>query len=287
MFRILYENGSEGGGGEPTDWRAGLPEDIRDSAAFKDIKAANHTEALEQMARRTINAQALVGRDKVILPGVNPTPEDLRTFYTGIGCPAEAKDYELPGELPEAYKVDEAATQAFFKEAHDMGLTKTQTARIIRMDSARFVKAAEGRDTAQQSAIQEDEIALRTEWGNAYDERMAMAKDAVETLGGQELRDFMDNTGLGNNHVLCKAFSKMGKMMAEDEILGGGSAARFKMTPDEARTAISQKELDKDFMSAYTGEFHPGHKAAMNEMQKLYEIAHPPQEPESIARPAT
>lgn len=291
-MRILRENGAGDGGGvietiDATSWRDSIPEDIRGHDALKDISGATANDAIGQMARMTINAQTLVGRDKVILPGPNATPEDLRTFYTGIGCPSESKDYELPGELPESYKIDEKATTAFFKEAHDMGLTKPQAARLIRMDAARFKQAAETAETARTSSIQESEVALRTKWGNAYDERLAFARDAVERFGGRELKELLDATGLGNNHLLCIAFAEMGKMVKEDEILGGGSGARFKMTPDEAKATISQKELDKEFMKAYTSEYHPSHKAAMDEMQKLYEIAHPQQEPESIAQPLT
>ncbi len=258
-----------------TSWRDSIPEDIRGHDAIKDVGGATANDAIGEMARMTINAQAMVGRDKVVLPGADPSAEDLRTFYTGIGCPTEATGYAVPEQLPEGLTITEEQSGAFFKEAHDMGLTKSQAARLIRYQSGLVAAEMTSQEAARKHSIDTSTAMLKKEWGPAFDQRVEIAQEAVERFGGEELKVMLNASGLGNNHLLVKAFAEVGKMIREDEVLGGGRHARFKHTPEEARAAIDAKNLDTEFMAAYSSEYHPGHSKAVAEMTKLFEIAHP------------
>jgi hypothetical protein len=50
---------------------------------------------------------------------------------------------------------------------------------------------------------------LKQEFGSSLGHKAEMAKMAVNTLGGQELRDTLNQTGLGNNPTLFKLFIKL------------------------------------------------------------------------------
>ena len=103
---------------------------------------------------------------------------------------------------------------------------------------------------------------------------MRIARDAVEKFGGDSLKQVLDKTGLGNHPEVVKAFAKVGRLIAEDEIIGRGSRAGFTMTPQEAQAQIQMKQGDREFMKAYTTSHDPGHASAVAEMTKLFELVH-------------
>ncbi len=71
-----------------------------------------------------------------------------------------------------------------------------------------------------------------------------------------------------------RAFARIGRAVSEDEVIGGGGRQSFVMSPDEAKREIENLMTDPDFRSAYTQGHAPGHKAAVEKMQKLYQLAH-------------
>lgn len=81
-------------------------------------------------------------------------------------------------------------------------------------------------------------------------------------------------TGLANDPELIEAFSKIGRLVAEDEVVGGGGRQSFMLSPEEAKAEIERKLSDPDFRDNYFNGHLPGHKHAVQEMQKLYDLAH-------------
>ena len=116
---------------------------------------------------------------------------------------------------------------------------------------------------------------LQKEFGDSFDEKLGLARDAALQFGGEELMNVMDSTGLGNNPEVIKAFAAIGKAMSSDEVIGGGGRQNFKMSPSEALHAIDSKQRDPNFMSAYTDRDSPGHNGAVKEMQELFGAAYP------------
>lgn len=286
MLRILRQadGGGEGGGAaDATDWRTDLPEEIRSNAAFEKITANSRAEAIAEMGRLTIAAEATIGADKVVIPGRDASDDQRREFFTTLGCPKDVAGYEKPSDLPEGVKVTDEQLQAFFKEAHEMGLNKQQAARLIRYQTTLIATEMKGHADAQIETRAASEATLRKEWGPAYDERMEMARNAIRHFGSDGLMELLNAPGgIGNNPDLARAFANMGKLMKEDEILGSGAHGRFKMTPAEAQQEIALKGRDTAFQKSYRDNQHPEHAQTVAEMARLHEIAYPTQAPETI-----
>lgn len=60
--------------------------------------------------------------------------------------------------------------------------------------------------------------------GEKFNESLATAVKAVERFGGDELKSFLDETGLGNHPAVVKTFHKIGLAISEDNRLPGGNA---------------------------------------------------------------
>lgn len=256
----------------PTSWRDGLPEDIASHSAIKDIGS------VEALAKSAIHAQQMVGADKVIVPGKDADQAAWSEFYDKIGRPGQANEYEMPTEnMPENSSMDEQSANEFMGEAHRLGLTKGQFAGMVRF----LAQKGETMNEAGKQAVEQSKVeaiqSLQQEFGAAFDQNLSMAKDAVRQFGGEELVAFMDQSGMGNQPEVIKAFAKIGKMIAQDEVKGKGGAYGFIMSPDEAAQEIQNKQLDNEFMNAYLQSHVPGHNAAVSEMQKLFELANPEQ----------
>ncbi len=249
------------------EWRATLPEDIANHSAIKDIKT------VEDLAKSTINAQKMVGADRVSIPAKDAGDEAWSEFYTKLGRPEQSDGYELPTEnMPDTLSPEVHA--ALSSEAHRLGLNKQQYAGLVRHMVTTAHEKQQGNAKAQDENRQAAETELRNRFGSAYDQNLNLAKTAVEKFGGETLMSRLAETGLANDPELIEAFSKIGRLVAEDEVIGGGGGQSFMLSPEEAKSEIDRKLSDPDFRDNYFNGHLPGHKHAVQEMQKLYDLAH-------------
>tara|TARA_R100000458_G_scaffold59683_1_gene71136 strand:+ start:4231 stop:5082 length:852 start_codon:yes stop_codon:yes gene_type:complete len=255
------------------DWKASLPEDLRSDPSLNDIGD------VENLAKSYINGQKLIGKDRISLPGENATDSEISDFYSKIGRPDEAKAYELGDRpaLPEGLEYDEDFEKTFRELAHSSGLSQKQTKAIYDGYHAYIAKKSEldGEQGSVQANTWLEE--MKKDFGKAYDERIDLAKRAVEKFGGGELKDWLNNTGMGNNPMFVKMFANIGELISEGK--GDIPATRqFTMTPQQAQQEIARYNSDKDFMTAYASGDHSGHAGAVAKMNELFKLAYPDEE---------
>lgn len=274
FMRMRFAEGDKGGGGgEASDWREDIAEEHRDAECLKDIGS------VEDLAKSFINQQPLIGADKVVLPGKEATEEDMGKFFTALGRPESADKYELPTEgLPENVSVGEADQKEIKDLAFGLGLNSKQTAQLYRAYASRMGTGQAALDKTGSDFAIESEATLKKEFGQAYDEKVSLAKSAVLEFGGEALKKALNETGLGNHPDMIRAFAKIGKAIASDEILGEGSKRNFVKSPTEAQAELDALTTDKDFNQAYLDGAHPGHAAAVQKKQDLYQAVHIQQE---------
>lgn len=246
---------------EGPEWLASMPEELRASkslAKFKDV---------ENLARGYENAQKLIGRDRITIP---KTDEEFREAYTKLGCPDDPKKYSFKyddSKLSEAHRDALAKDVELFREwAKDAGLNNSQANAIINKYVAQagvFVADDLTRCTAE---VQACESALRSEWGEAYDVKIAVANRVLSRYGDQGMMQAIAESGLGRNPGFVRMMVKLGEMTQEDVGLDktGGSQV---MTPDAIREQIAEVQAHP----AYLDASHPEHKMVVDRAQKLFE----------------
>lgn len=246
---------------EGPEWLASLPDDLKTSkslAKFKDV---------ENLARGYENAQKLIGRDRITIP---KTDEEFRDAYTKLGCPDDPKKYTFKyddSKLSEVHRGALAKDVEMFREwAKEAGLNNAQANAIInRYAGQAGVFAAE--DAARCSAeMQACESALRSEWGEAYEVKLAVANRVLSRFGDQGMIQAIADSGLGRNPGFVRMMVKLGEMSQEDVGLDktGGSQV---MTPDALREQIAELQNHP----AYLDASHPEHKVVVDRVQKLFE----------------
>jgi hypothetical protein len=252
-----------------------LPEKIRGDAAFRDIKN------LDALATGYLNAQKLIGKigadpnSVVALPTGDDT-DAWNGLYQKLGRPEKSEGYVLKAPEGRPYSDgDKAFQSAILPVLHEAGLTQRQLDKIMPAWNELQARATGTLEASKTAKVGEATAALKTEWGQAYDERVKLAEDAIPHFGGEEFRDFLVESGLNNDPRLIKALAKFGAGLKEDGVLGRGDGGGGSHSPAEAQQQINALYADAAFGKVYGDKKAPGHAEAVARMQALFQQAHP------------
>jgi hypothetical protein len=153
---------------------------------------------------------------------VKPNPEGKETPKPGSEAKApNAAQGEIELKFPDGFSVDQGLVDKFKPLAKELNLNSEQSQKLADM----YSEAVKGYSTKAAEAHQQRVEAWLTEaktdkevGGAEFDKNAVVANKAVERFGGQELREFFNQTGLGNHPGLFRAFVKIGKAISEDSV---------------------------------------------------------------------
>lgn len=267
------------GTGGPLDYSA-LSANFKQALAseYQAHPALNDIKDLNGLAKSYINAQQMIGSDKVVLPRTDAAPEEWDAVYNKLGRPETPDRYELGKslEFPQGFPRDEKV-DAFVKDLfHKAGLNPKQAAALYDGFTGMQIKEFQDATTAHQAQITAGLDGLRGEWGNQYDTNVAMARQAIHAFGGEDVKALLNQNGLGDHPLLIKTFAKIGQSLSEDQTFRENAGdAGFVQSMDSARVEISRLQSDPTFMKAYTNRDDPTHAAAKARMDVLWAKAYP------------
>lgn len=255
-----------------------MPEDLRSEKVFESIKGKDITEAFPILAKNYVHAQKLVGAEKLVVPGPTATPEELSAFYTKLGRPAKPEEYvpKLPEGLTED-KLDKARLDTWRKEMHDAGIPKAAAERLLSKYLADEHGAYTAAQAAQTKALEQNELAIKQEFGAKFDEKVNHARWAVKEFGSDALLQMLDQTGLGSHPEVVKLFAKIGESVADDRARGTGSRqmAGATLAPEAAQHELTIFNKNPENTKALFDANHPRHDAVVAERKALFEAAFP------------
>ncbi len=146
--------------------------------------------------------------------------------------PSETLDFSKVN-IPEGMVLDDT----FKGIAKEIGLTNSGTEKLLGYAKSEIYDRI-------QAVQAENRDKLIGEWeqqsrSNFPGEKLEIAKRAYQQLADENLRNFMDETGLGNNPAMVGMFYKLGAMMAEGKlVLGEGHA-----TPQNSANSMFAKSI--------------------------------------------
>ena len=234
---------------------------------FREEKALDNFNNMEDFVKSYLHAQKLVGADKIPVPNKHATEEDWNEVFKRLGAPSDPNDYKYDLKDQE---MDSEAVQQFNKTAHRLGLLPKQAEGLIKFYNEMNVNNAASQEEAAAQAQLNVETELKKEYGPQYNKRLDQAKRlAVNSLG----QDFLENTylkdgsRLGDNLNVIKAFSDLADKLSEDPIIQGDGTSY--MTAKDIEKEIT--ELTQEG-SAYWDKNHINHQKAVDEVLKLREM---------------
>ena len=241
-----------------TDWKAGLSDDLRADKSLENIKD------ISSLAKSYIHAQRLVGADKIPVPNKFATEKDWDAVYEKLGRPKTADEYKY--NLSEDQKVDTEALKNFSSQAHKLGLLPTQAQGMVNYYNEMVGKQLADAENISTSQREKAMTELKTEWGQAYDQKLQKANTVVSSVfpKGIMSMNLEDGTKFGDHPEVIKAFAALGEKMGEDDIIK--SDGPVYMTPKEIEKQIGELQQTG---SAYWDKNHPNHDTAVQEVQTL------------------
>ena len=240
------------------DWKAGLSDDLRADKSLENIKD------ISSLAKSYIHAQRLVGADKIPVPNKYATDEDWKEVYKRLGAPEKPDQYKY--KFDEGQKVDTEALKNFSSQAHKLGLLPTQAQGMVNYYNEMVGKQLADAESISTSQREKAMTELKTEWGQAYDQKLQKANTVVSSVFPKGIMsiNLEDGTKLGDHSEVIKAFAALGEKMGEDDIIK--SDGPVYMTPKQIEKQIGELQQTG---SAYWDKNHPNHDTAVQEVQTL------------------
>lgn len=252
-------------GGSGNDFLSTIPEELRDHPSLGPIKD------VENLARSYVNAQRLIGADKLPIPA-NPTTEDLDNIYSRLGRPESADGYEI---AVDGNIVTEDVAKSYADVAHNLRLTPDQANGVLEYYRSMVQESGSMSEAAESQQRNQTEMSLRKEWGDEFDARIEDAGKIAKQFGSNELLEMRlaDGTKVGNHPDFIKAFANMAEfrssVTSEDTV--ADSTISSTLSRREA-----QAEIESIMASAvYTDRKNVvGRQQAIDRVQELMEMLH-------------
>lgn len=166
--------------------------------------------------------------------GDNPAPAGTEPSKADDKANAEPKgdDKKPVSAAPEKYEftagegqeLDKEAVAAFEPLARELGLSNEQAQKIVDMyGSAIMPQIAKQQEAAWQKQVTEWAETVKADKELGSVESIGNAQKAMDQFGTPELKQYLNDSGLGNHPELFRIFSRIGKAMSEDGFVSGSS----------------------------------------------------------------
>ena len=257
---------------EEATWQTDhLPEDLRDNetlSKFKDVGSLGNS---------YLELQKMVGsRDKI--PTEESSEEEVNSFYNKLGRPETPDSYDIkvPDQGGAAVAYDEKLYSEFLTTAHKSGLTNRQAQDAIDF----YAKMNEESDINSTASMQQSkvnaEIALKKEWGTKdYDKNLAISRRAFNRFADDDLKKFVEETGVSNNVAMVRFLHKIGKSFSDPD-MGGTGKNSGSVDSDSAKLEIDAMMKDKGhkFHEALFDPKNIKHQEAIEYRDHLYDLVY-------------
>lgn len=274
------DNASANAGNQtpPTDWRSALPAEYHSEKSLESIKGKDWAEAGPALVKSYVNAQKLVGADKLVLPTATSTPEQIKEFRTKLGVPEKFEDYGV--KLPDGVKaeqLDQKLVDSWRQRLHAQGVPKAAAEALIADYITDNVGSAAAAEKARTDQDTQWELSLKQKFGDQYDAQVNYARHALANLGTPELAAAIDKAGFGNHPELVSFFAKAGKAISDDSAngRGNGQGNGAPKTAAAAQAALDAFNRDDAKQKALWDKSHASHEAVVKERAALFETAFP------------
>jgi len=231
---------------------------------YKEDKALANFQDMNQFVKSYLHAQKMVGLDKIPVPNKYATDEDWKEVYKRLGAPEKPDQYKY--KFDEGQEVDTEALKNFSSQAHKLGLLPTQAQGMVNYYNEMVGKQLADAESISTSQREKAMTELKTEWGQAYDQKLQKANTVVSSVFPKGIMsiNLEDGTKLGDHSEVIKAFAALGEKMGEDDIIK--SDGPVYMTPKQIEKQIGELQQTG---SAYWDKNHPNHDTAVQEVQTL------------------
>ena len=194
------------GGGPEQDALVQLPDGSRTLESV--MGEALKERGVEVPERPASSAEAPAEPDLPMEPGMSA--DLVNAMAEGLKPPDRPEGYVIERPfLPRGAEYDEEFELTARKWFHGAGLNQGQVSMIVERYNRAALDPNPPDAGTDEIGLRQTEAALRREWGDAYEQKIAAAQAAVRRVGGRDLVDILDETQLGNDPEIIKMFADL------------------------------------------------------------------------------
>ena len=236
---------------------------------YEEVIQAKGWGSADDVLQSYTNLEKTIGSDKVALPAADQSILEW-DGWSALGVPDDPADYSLAA--PDGMgNYDQDLSQEMRSVFHEAKLTPEQAQFVHDKYVERFANQSDMAQANQTQQLETWDKEIRAEYGVAFDERISAARMAVREFGGDDLANLMDETGLGNNPTVIRAFAKAGMALGQAGQFKEGNTGSFGITPADAQAEIASLRANP----ALTDTNHAEYKVMNEKLTRLYELAYP------------
>lgn len=215
-----------------TDQAATTTEGQPTSTPAADTSTTTDAVTQQQATEGTTDSTTTDAGDNQKTDGDQDTTSDKPT-----GAPEK---YEF--KVPDGVNMDEASLKSFSEFAKDLDMPQEAAqAMLEKMGPAWRQRQAEAiakvHNEWSESSKTDKEFG-----GEKLTENLAVAKKALDAFGTPELRSLLNETGLGNNPEIIRAFYRAGKAISEDKFVPSGNGNPKQGVRDPAKSLYPNQQ---------------------------------------------
>lgn len=183
--------------------------------------ATEDNAAVQGNTEANANAEAVTTQATEAQANASPAPTDTQDdVSTGKETAAENQptEAEYNFTLPDGFTADEEITGDLKALAKENGLSPEVAQKFADLGVKMQQKQAE----AWQTQVDQWAEQVKTDkeiGGEKFEQNIALARQALDSFGGQELKDLLQSTGFGNHPAIVKAFYNIGKSVSNDTLV--------------------------------------------------------------------
>ncbi len=252
------------------DWKNEIPEEVKGNRVFETHKN------LGSLLKSHAHQQALIGADKIPVPGSDASDEQWNEVYTRMGRPAEATEYKLNVEMPEGQTADEGLLSWFRETSHKAGLNNRQAQAMLN-EYQKVTQQQEGQNATSANQLREEGVnSIKQEYGAAFDDKLKIGNAAIAQFDAADLTQLKlaDGRTLGDHPDFIKAFVGVGDFIkgkiGEDSLEGAKTSGG--MTPEVARAKLAEIKRQG---GPFWNNKDPEHQWHVQEALRLQELITP------------
>jgi len=216
-----------------------------------------------------VHASSSLGRDKMLVPHKDFTPEQWKETFSKLGVPKSSEEYMIDDKYKGLFNSPEDI-KSFKEEAHKSGMLPSQIRSVLEFNSKASIAKASKMELDAKVEFGKSLDSLKSEWGQDYDRNLAIADQSLKEFASEEDIAALDKAGLLNSTIVTKIFAKIGKAISDDKFVDNISKDHGKSTEEVDSEIKSYYTKDHPFMSST----HPQNKYYTDRMLKLLEMKH-------------
>jgi hypothetical protein len=154
-------------------------------------------------------------------PNAAPKPDDGKG-QQAAEKPVVPEKYEF--KAPEGTQLNPEVIGKFEGVAKELGLSQEAAQKVVDAMAPQLAAAQAAQFETIKTGWADSARTDKEFGGDKFAENLAVAKKALDTFGTPELRTLLNDTGLGNNPEIIRAFYRAGQKISGSNFVAGGAA---------------------------------------------------------------